>query len=173
MNIRFDFIMHWIWTMVFALLALSGLAMVGPRYGWILTYDIAAADIVHRVLAAVFVLMTFIAVVFEITRAVKSDDKRLAWFIIGHTGYQLFTFITTLIFIVTGAIIWVCMDSNMAATAFALYIHEKLTYIVLASLIWHIYMKAHALLWPKPVKNKATASQSGETETVSKGGKTL
>jgi len=173
LNVRFDFIMHWLWTIVFAILALSGLAMVGPRYGWILVYDIAAADFVHRVLAAVFVLLTSVSVAYEIMRSVKADSKKLTWFIIGKSGYQLFTLITTLIFIVTGVIIWVCMDSNMAATAFSLYIHEKLTYIVIASLIWHIYMKAHALLWPKPSSGIASKAKSKEGEVVSKGGKAL
>lgn len=173
MKVRFDFIMHWLWTIVFALLALSGLAMVGPRYGWILTYDIAAADFVHRVLSAVFVLLTFVSVVYEIIRAVRTDSKRLAWFIIGYSGYQLFTLITTLAFIITGVIIWICMDSNMAATAFALYIHEKLTYIVIASLIWHIYMKAHALLFPKPANIRIPNPSSKEKGVVPKDEKTL
>ncbi len=157
MKVRFDFIVHWLWTIVFSILTISGLAMVGPRYGWIMNYDIASADFAHRVLAAVFVVLTFIAVGYEIIRVIKSDDKYLAWQVIGRSGYQLFTFITTLIFIITGAIIWVCMDTNMAATSFALYLHEKLTYIVLASLIWHIYMKCHALLWPKKPEKKSKA----------------
>ncbi|MCX7921780.1 MAG: hypothetical protein N3B21_07190 [Clostridia bacterium] len=149
MSVRFDFIIHWLWTIVFALLTLSGLAMAGAKYGWVLNYDIASADYVHRVLAAIYVLLTFISIAYEVIRAVRYEEKKLGWFIIGKSGYQLFTFITTLIFIITGAIIWVCMDSNMSATAFALYIHEKLTYIVVASVIWHIYVKCHALLWPK------------------------
>lgn len=148
MNVKFDFIIHWLWTIVFSLLALSGLAMVGAKYSWILSYDVASADYVHRVLAAVFVLMTFVSIAYEAVRAVKNDEKKLVWFIIGKGGYQLFTFITTLIFIITGAIIWICMDTNMTALAFALYIHEKLTYLVVASVIWHIYKKCHALLWP-------------------------
>ncbi|MFZ5353707.1 MAG: cytochrome b/b6 domain-containing protein [Bacillota bacterium] len=155
MKLRFDFVMHWLWTIAFAILTISGIAMVGPRYGWILNYDIAAADFAHRVIAALFVLLTFIIIAYEIIRAVKNDGKYLAWQIIGKQGYQLFTFITTLIFIVTGAVIWVCMDTNMAATSFALYVHEKLTYIVLASVIWHIYMKCHVLLWPKKTKNNS------------------
>lgn len=157
-NVRFDFIIHWLWTIVFALLALSGLAMVGAKYGWILNYDIASADYVHRVLAAVYVLLAFISIAIEVIRGIKSDEKKLTWFIIGKSGYQLFTFITTLIFIITGAIIWVCMDSNMAAVSFALYVHEKLTYIVVASVIWHIYVKCHALLWPKKTNVKKNVS---------------
>lgn len=148
-NVRYDFIIHWLWTIVFALLTLSGLSMVGAKYGWVLNYDIASADYVHRVLAAVYVLLTFISIAIEVVRGIKGDEKRLAWFMIGKSGYQLFTFITTLIFIITGVIIWVCMDSNMAAVSFSLYIHEKLTYIVVASVIWHVYVKCHALVWPK------------------------
>lgn len=148
MKVKFDFVIHWLWTIVFSLLALSGLAMVGAKYGWILQYELAKADYTHRVLAAVFVILTFISIGYEVYRALKSDEKKLTWFIIGKGGYQLFTLITTLIFIITGAIIWVCMDTNMAAVSFALYIHEKLTYVVVASVIWHIYQKCHALVWP-------------------------
>lgn len=148
MNIRFDFIIHWLWTIAFAILALSGIAMVGAGYGWILNYDIAMADYTHRITAAVYVLLTFISIVYEVIRGIRNDEKKLAWFVIGKGGYQLFTFITTLMFIITGAIIWICMDSNMQAIAFALYIHEKLTYLTVASVVWHIYKKCHALLWP-------------------------
>jgi cytochrome b subunit of formate dehydrogenase len=153
MNVKFDFIMHWLWTIVYLLLALSGVAMIGAKYGWILNYNISAADITHRVLAAVFVLLTFASILYEIVRALNNDEKKLTWFIFGKSGYQLFTLITSLIFIITGVIIWVCMDSNMAATAFALLVHELLTYIAVASVIWHIYKKSHALLWPTKKAN--------------------
>lgn len=149
MNVKFDFVIHWLWTIVFTLLALSGLSMVGANYSWIMNNDIASADFIHRILAAIFVVLTFVSILYEVIRGCKNNDKKQAWMIIGKSGYQLFTFITTLIFIITGLIIWVCMDTNMAAVAFCLYIHEKLTYIVVGSLIWHIYEKCHALLWPK------------------------
>lgn len=148
MKVRFDFVIHWIWTIVFSILTLSGLSMVGAKYGWILNYDISSADLIHRVLAAIFVVLTFISIGYEVIRGCKGDEKKLAWFIIGKCGYQAFTFITTLIFIITGVIIWVCMgvNSNLSAVAFSLFIHEKLTYIVIASLIWHVYVKCHALV---------------------------
>ena len=158
MKVRFDFVVHWLWTIVFAALALSGLAMVGAKYGWVLNYDIASADYIHRVLASIYVLLTFISIAYEVIRGLKNNENKLAWFVIGKSGYQLFTFITTLIFIITGAIIWICMDSNISATAFALYIHEKLTYIVVASVIWHIYVKCHALLWPKKPETNAKSA---------------
>jgi len=47
LKVKFDLVIHWIWTIVFSLLALSGLAMVGAKYGWVLQYDIAKADYVH------------------------------------------------------------------------------------------------------------------------------
>ena len=148
MNIKFDFIMHWLWTIVYLLLALSGIAMIGARYGWVLNYNIASADITHRVLAAIFVILTFASILYEIVRTLNKDDKKMVWFIFGKSGYQLFTLITSLIFIITGTIIWICMDSNLAAAAFSMLIHEILTYIAIASVIWHIYKKSHALLWP-------------------------
>ncbi|RII31839.1 hypothetical protein D2A34_26090 [Clostridium chromiireducens] len=152
MNVKFDFIMHWLWTIVYLLLIFSGLAMVGAKYGWILNYNIAAADLTHRVLAAVFVILTFVSIMYEVIRVIKKDDKKLAWFIIGKSGFGLVVLITSLIFIITGAIIWVCMGTNMAAVAFALYVHEKLTYLMVASIIWHIYKKCHALLLPAKKK---------------------
>lgn len=148
MSVKFDFIMHWLWTIVYLLLCFSGISMIGARYGWVLDYNIAIADITHRVLAAVFVILTFVSIMHEIYRVLRRDEKKEVWFIFGRTGYQLFTLITTLIFIITGAIIWVCMDTNMSAVAFALYVHEILTYIAVGSVIWHIYKKCHALLWP-------------------------
>lgn len=154
MNVRFDFITHWLWSIVFAGLALSGLAMVGAKYGWILNYDIATADYVHRVLAAIYVILTFVVIAHQVLFEVRNDEKKQAWLVIGKTKYQLFTLITTLIFIITGTIIWVCMDTNMAAVAFALFIHEKLTYLVVASVIWHVYVKCHALVIKKKTNTK-------------------
>lgn len=148
MNVKFDFIVHWLWTIVFALLSFSGVTMIGARYGWILNYDIYNADLIHRVLAAMYVVLFFISIVYEAMSYIKNKDKKREWLIIGRRGYQLFTFITSLIFIITGAVIWVCMNSNMAAAAFALVIHEKLTYIAIASVIWHVYKKSHTLLLP-------------------------
>lgn len=162
MKVKFDFVIHWLWTIVFILLALSGLAMVGARTGWILNYDLATADIIHRSTAAIYMVLTFISIMYEVIRGIKNNDKKSPWMIIGKSGYQLFTFITTLIFIITGVIIWVCMGTNMAAVAFCLYIHEKLTYVVIASLIWHIYEKCHALIWPK----KKTVSAQIDNQIV-------
>lgn len=149
MKMRFDFIMHWVWAIVWALLAISGFSMVGAKHGWILNFDYAMADYVHRMAAAVFVLLTVISIFYEVIRSIRNDNSKLSWFVIGRSGYQLFTFITTLILIITGAIIWICSEFNMSIVGFALLIHEYVSYIALASVIWHIYIKCHVLVWSK------------------------
>ena len=149
MNLKLDFVLHWLWTIAYILLILSGIAMMGAKYSWILDYKLGYADVVHRISASIFVILSCIAIFYEMGRAIKNNTKKLVWGIFGDHGYQLFNFITSLIFIVTGTLIWICMDSFETAAAFALYIHEKLTYIAIASVIWHIYKKCHALIIPK------------------------
>jgi hypothetical protein len=146
-------IFHWIWAAVFAILLLSGLAMTGARFGWLLQYDITTADFVHRVFAAFYVLLTFLMIAFEAAR-VLVNGKNLPWAVFGSTGYGRFTLLTTMMFILSGVVLWGNHEQNKAALAFSMFVHEKLTYFVLLSLIWHIYQEAHALIWP----NKAPAS---------------
>jgi cytochrome b subunit of formate dehydrogenase len=98
--------------------------------------------------------LTFISISYEVYRNIKKDTKNLAWFVIGRSGYQLFTFITTLILIITGALIWICTELEMTIAGFALLMHEYISYIALASVIWHIYKKCHALMWPKKTEVK-------------------
>ncbi|SDD66417.1 cytochrome b/b6 domain-containing protein [Sporomusa acidovorans] len=150
MKLKLEFVLHWLMAITFSILAISGLAMAGARFGWILNYDIATADIVHRVTAVIYVIVTLASIGQEVMRVLRSDSKKdLPWSIFGRSGYGFFTLVTTLLFILTGVILWKSHHSNMAAVAFAMFVHENLTYIVLASLVWHMYQKAHGLLWPK------------------------
>jgi len=151
-RIKLDFVIHWLWAIAFAILTLSGLAMVGAKYGWILNWDIASADYIHRVAAMFFMILLTISIGQEAVKAVKNDKNKLTWGIIGPKGYGLFNFITSVIFTITGVIIWVGHEYNMASVAFSLYIHEKLTYLVIIGVIWHIYVKAYALIWPEKKK---------------------
>lgn len=141
--------MHWLWTIIWSLLALSGFGMVSAKNGWIVNFDYVLADYIHRTFAAVFVIMTLISVFYEIYRSIKNRKDKLPWYIIGRNGYQLFTFITTLLLIITGALIWICAELNMSLVAFVLSVHEYISYLTLASVIWHIYKKCHALIWPQ------------------------
>ncbi len=155
MHKRFDFIMHWLWAIVWSLLALSGFSMMGAKYGWLLNYDYALAIDIHRTMAAVFVLLTFLSIAFEIVRTVRKKTQKLPWFIFGRSGYQLFTFITALILIITGAIVWACSELEIETAAIALMFHEYVSYLTLASVIWHIYIKSHALITNRAKSMKA------------------
>lgn len=161
MKVRFDFVMHWLYAITWALLGISGFAMAGAKYGWIINFNYASADYVHRLSAAVFVIVTFVSIMHEVLLKLRNDDTKQVWAVIGRSGYQLFTFIVTLILIITGALIWVCIEFNMPGIAFALLTHEYVSYLALASIIWHIYKKSHALIWPnKPAKT--AESKGGE-----------
>lgn len=148
-NIRFDLVIHWIFAIIWALLAISGFSMISAQFGWVIDYNFILADKVHRIGAAAFVFITFISIIYEILQKIKKDKRPLPWFVIGRSGYQLFTFIVSLLLILSGALIWICMELNMKAVVFAIQIHEYISYIALISVIWHIFQKAHILLWPK------------------------
>lgn len=140
--------MHWLYAIVWSLLALSGFGMVGAKYGWLVNFNYAGADYIHRISAGVFVILTLVSIFYEIWRNIKSDPKKQPWLIFGKSGYALFTFIMTLILIITGALIWICIEFNFTFVGFALMIHEYVSYIMLASILWHVYQKVHALKWP-------------------------
>lgn len=154
-NIRFDFVIHWIYAIIWALLAISGFSLISAKFGWIIGFNFKAADMIHRINAAFFVLLTFISIVNEIIRKIKNDEKAQPWFVIGRSGYQLFNFIVSLLLIVSGALIWICMEFNFKALALALTVHEYISYVALFSVIWHIYKKTHILTWPKKKAAKA------------------
>lgn len=73
---KFDIILHWLWALVFSILALSGIAMAGAKYGWVMQYDIATADLVHRLAAVVYVLLTLMVIIYEIIRILRRDKTK-------------------------------------------------------------------------------------------------
>jgi len=110
-NVRFALVIHWLYAIIWALLAISGFTMISAKFGWILM-------------------------------------------IIGRSGYQLFNPIITLLLILSGVLIWICMEFNQKAVAFALLVHEYISYLSLVSVIWHIFDKVHILIWPKSKANQ-------------------
>ncbi|HMM21517.1 MAG TPA: cytochrome b/b6 domain-containing protein [Selenomonadales bacterium] len=158
MNIRFDFAIHWLFAVVFAILTISGVAMIGAGFGWLLQYDIALADYVHRIAAVFFVVLTLIYIGSEVMNDLRGNISRHRWGIFKPKKYGLFTLTTSVMLILSGAIIWGSDDTNSAAVAFAMFVHEKLTYVALAGVIWHIYQKAHALIWPRFPKEEGGAT---------------
>lgn len=144
MKINIDFYIHWLWVATFGILALTGFTLMGPRYGWILNYALATADYLHRTMAAVLTILLASAIALEIFK-ILFNVKVTVWMIVGTGSYQIFTLITTLLLIISGLFIWICMEWSMSALAFALMVHEIVSFLVAGSLIWHIYQKAHTL----------------------------
>lgn len=145
MKLNIDFYIHWIWSVTFGLLALSGFTLMGARYGWILNYDLAAADYLHRTMAALFTLLLAVAIILEIFK-VLFNIKVTVWMMVGRGPYQIFTLITTLLLIISGLYIWICMEWSMQALAFNLIVHELASFLATGSIIWHIYQKAYVLI---------------------------
>jgi len=144
MNIKPDFYVHWIWTATFGILALSGFVLMGARYGWMMNYAVPVADYLHRTLAALFTLLLAASVLMEILR-ILTDFKISAWMMVGTEAYQVFTLLTTLLLIISGLFIWVCMEWSPAALTFSMIVHEIVSFLAVASIIWHIYQKSHSL----------------------------
>lgn len=147
MSDRIDFILHWLWTLTYGLLAISGVAMIGAKYGWILEFNLSLADYIHRVSAAIWSVILLAAIAVEIYQRIKQSKNYSFWLIVGTKDYQLFTLFSGLLFFVTGMIIWGGHHSGETISfTFGIWIHEVLTFIGLASVIWHLYDKSHALL---------------------------
>lgn len=147
MKLRTDFIIHWLWAVSFAILALSGFALAGAKYGWLLDYQLAWADYAHRGAAALFTVTTVVAIGYYIKGFLsKGMSFKSPWLPVGPSGYQLFTLVTTLLLIVSGLLIWNCNQSSKAGIALSLYIHDVVAVLATLSVIWHVYKKTHVLL---------------------------
>lgn len=90
---KFELLLHWIWAIILGMLLVTGVAMMGPSFGWVLNYDLAMADYLHRTMAIVFTIILFIEVILEIRRIAWNKSKIEPWLIVGKNGFGLFTFI--------------------------------------------------------------------------------
>ena len=144
MKLTGQFILHWLWAVVFGLMTISGFVLTGAKFGWMMNYALPAADFIHRTFALVFVILTLVAIVVEIHRCL-THGHRMPWLIIGNTGFQLFTLLTALVFIITGLFIWTCNEYSKAVMVFAYTAHEIMAYVISFAVICHVYKKAHAL----------------------------
>lgn len=146
MKYRIDFVLHWLWALSYGLLAITGLTLAGAKYGWLLNYDLAFADYIHRVAAAFWTIILLLAVSVEFYQGIQKMSKYSFWLIVGIKDYQLFTLFSGITFLITGMIIWGGHHGGETGSyTFSLWIHEVLTFIGLGSIIWHIYDKSHAL----------------------------
>lgn len=144
-GIRLDFIIHWLWAIVFAILLISGISLMGAKFGWILQYNLALADYLHRTMAALWLILTIIAIGIEIQRYAKGEKEKQSWLIINKTGLGIYVLISTILFTISGIFLWVCTDYSHTIIAFSLIIHELLTFLSVPVILWHVYDKAYAL----------------------------
>ena len=144
MRLNIDFYVHWLWAATFGLLALSGFALMGARYGWIMNYDLTVADYLHRTMAALYVVLLAVSILIEILR-ILVNLKVSRFMMVGIGSHQVFTLLSTLLLIISGLFIWVCMEFSVVTLAFCLVIHEIAAFLALGSIIWHIYQKNHVL----------------------------
>lgn len=143
---KLEFILHWIWAVVFGLLLITGLALLGPRYGWVLNYNLGMADYLHRTMAVVFTILLFVQIILEMRRILVLKSKHEPWLVVGKQGFALIIFISSWLFILTGIFLWHCMEQNHTLLALAAVMHEMLTFLMIIGMVWHIYDKSHVLV---------------------------
>lgn len=56
------------------------------------------------------------------------------------------TFIAAQLLVISGVLIWLCIDDNHALLALASVIHENVTYAMIIGTVWHIFDKSHVLI---------------------------
>jgi len=144
-GIKIDFILHWLWAVVFGLLLISGMALMGAKYGWLMNYQLPLADYLHRTLAAALVILTLISIGVEAGRLSKKTPKVMPWLVINKSLLGIFNLAATLLFVLSGIFLWICIEFSHSTIAFAYVIHDLVTFISMPVVIWHIYDKAYAL----------------------------
>ncbi len=145
-KVKTEFILHWVWSIVFGLLVVTGLALLGPKYGWVLNYNLGVADYIHRTMAVTFTVLTFIEIMLEIKRLLKSKYQREPWLVVGKSGFALVTFIASVLLIISGILLWVCVEDNHSLLALAAIVHEMVTFAMIIGITWHIYDKSYTLI---------------------------
>ncbi|MHB8170737.1 MAG: hypothetical protein ACYDG6_04245 [Thermincolia bacterium] len=144
-GLKIDFIIHWLWAVVFGLLLITGMVLMGAKFGWLMNYQIPLADYLHRTLAAAFVILALISMGLEVYRQSKANSPAMPWLVICKSGMGIFNLAVTLLFVLSGIFIWICTEFPHSILGFAYIIHDLLTFISLPVIIWHIYDKAYAL----------------------------
>lgn len=143
---KIEFILHWVWAVVFGMMLITGIALMGPKYGWAMDYNLALADYFHRTLALVFTALLLVEIGLEVRRLLVLNEKREPWLVVGKTGFALITFIAAFLLTISGLLVWVCVEDNHIVTAFASIVHESVTIAMTFGIIWHIYDKSYVLI---------------------------
>lgn len=144
-DLRIDFIVHWLWAIVFGLLLITGLTLMSAKLGWLLNYQIPLADYLHRTLSAIWVMLTFFSIILEAIRLSKKTKVTMPWQMVNKSVMGIFTLVITLLFAMSGIFLWICTEFSHTVIAFAFVIHDLLTLIAIPVIIWHIYDNAYGL----------------------------
>jgi cytochrome b subunit of formate dehydrogenase len=144
-NLKFNLYTHWIWTILYALLALTGFSMMGAKFGWMFGYTFGLADFVHRVVAVLFIFLVLLIVVQEIVQLVKGNNRKKPWVTIGKKGFPGFTLLTTILIILSGFLLWFHAGIPYVWGTFGFLVHEFASLLSLGSVVWHIYVKRYIL----------------------------
>lgn len=144
-QIKADFIVHWLYAIVFGILLITGVALMGAKFGWLMNNSLALADYLHRTVAAAFVILTLVAIVLEAIKLSKKNKTAAQWLIINKSPMGIFTLVVTLLLTLSGIYLLICMEFSHKLLAFAYLIHDIATFLSVVVLIWHIYDKAYGL----------------------------
>lgn len=139
----FDLFLHWIWAILVFLLLLSGLAIVGAKYSWIMGNHFALSDITHRVVGVFWVLWVLIAVIYEIHQIVKTPVAKRVWLPIGKKGFAGFNLSVSLLMIFSGLLLWFMPAVPFIYAVFGFIVHEVFAFLILFVIVWHIVRKRH------------------------------
>lgn len=142
-QIRFDFLSHWVWAILVFFLIMSGVGMLGSRFGWVFMYDFSLADITHRTLAVLWIIWMTLVIAYEIRKLATKRDGKSTWLPINKKGFGWFNLLLSLVLILTGVILWFMPKLPYFYGSLSFVLHEFFAYVILYTLVWHIYDKRH------------------------------
>lgn len=155
-EVSFDVVSHWIWATMVFLLLLSGLAIVGARYSWILGDHFAFADILHRVTGVFWVIWVSTTVVYEVSQLATKPASKRVWLPLGKSGFAAFNFIVTLLLILSGFLLWFMPAVPFGFAVISFVIHEFFAFVILFVIVWHIGRKRHIFQLPLLKRKRVT-----------------
>ncbi|WP_085522923.1 cytochrome b/b6 domain-containing protein [Tuberibacillus sp. Marseille-P3662] len=154
-TLPFDLLLHWISATLVFLLLLSGMAIVGAKFSWILGSHFALADITHRVVGVFWVLWMLVAVIHKIHQIVKGAGARNSWLPIGKRGFAGFNLLFSLLMIFSGFLLWFMPVVPFIYAVLGFAMHEFFAFLILIVIVWHIVQKRHIYRLPLFTKRRS------------------
>jgi cytochrome b subunit of formate dehydrogenase len=86
-----------------------------------------------------------LVITYEIVRTVKGRTEKAPWLPIGKKGFAAFTFLSTLILILSGFLLWFAPNIPYLFGTIGFAFHEIAALLAIGSVVWHIYDKRRIL----------------------------